>query len=318
MMNTLVIYEGTYGTAEKVAYNVGMIVGNTKVVSIETAPRELTSFQNVILVFSFRGYDTLSHTKPYLREMEEKLRDKKMAVIGVGLAPVDLKHYMKVLNEFIVVEEQCTYFVTGHLCIRELSEEDCKVLQAFTEKMKMPFQDMGKLNLQEVADVGTSIRNQFRSIEKPMSQEMLEQEIEGFIKKHNMLALTTGSGNEVRCSPVEYIYNNKCFYIITEGGLKFRGLTQNNKVSFGIYDTYEGMNKLGGLQVTAYAEMIPLLCDEYIKIMGVRGVNLETIHKLPIDLYVIKLVPNTYEFLYSPLKERGYDAKQYMEVGQEE
>lgn len=314
MVNTLVIYEGKYGTTRQVAHNVAAIIGNCKVKPIDEAPQQLNAFQNVVLVFCFRGYDTLSHTRPYLKERQQQLKDKKLAVIGIGLTMADLAAYVKLVNDIIPVKKAMTYFVQGQLRIKELTAEDCKVLEAFTKKVKIPFQDMGRLNLKKVGEVGTQLRGQLHVDNNPMQVEDLKREIDGFINKHNMLALATGSGNEVRCSPVEYIYEDECFFIITEGGLKFRGLTQNNKVSFSIYDAYEGMDKLGGLQVTAKAQIVPMFSVEYIKIMGVRGIKIETLQKLPIDLYMVKLQPLKYEFLYSPLAKSGYEAKQCLSI----
>lgn len=314
MVNTLVIYEGKYGTSRQVAHNVGAIIGNCKVLPIQEATQELNAFQNVVIVFCFRGYDTLSHTKLYLKERQQQLKDKKLAVIGVGLTISDMAAYLKGITDIVEIREEMTYFVQGELEVTGLTKEDYKVLEAFTQKVKIPLQDMGKLSLKEVSEIGEQLRQQLHVNHNPMQVEDLKREIDGFIKKHNMLALATGSGNEVRCSPVEYIYEEGSFFIITEGGLKFRGLTQNNKVSFSIYDAYEGMDKLGGLQVTAKAKMVPIFSVEYIKIMGIRGIKIETLQKLPIDLYMVKLQPLKYEFLYSPLAKRGYEAKQCLSI----
>lgn len=314
MVNTLVLYEGKYGTAKQVAGNIGYIVGNTKVAGIEAAPSNLEAYQNVILVYSFYGYDTLKQTKPYVSKMKEQLMHKKIGAIGIGLAQNELKEYMKRLTGDITIQEEMTYFVGGQLCLSQLTKEDYETLEKFTQKVKMPFKDMGTLNLEEVAKVGASLKKQLTVIDKPMPKEQLKIEIDNFIKAHNMLALTTGSGTDVRCSPVEYVYYNECFYIITEGGLKFRGLTQNNKVSFGIYDAYKGMKDLGGLQVTAKAEIVPTLSEEYKAVMTQRGIQLAAIEKLPITLYMIKLVPITFEFLYSSLNQKGYSTKQILEA----
>lgn len=312
MVNTLVLYEGKYGTAKQVAGNIGYIVGNTKVAGVEDAPSNLEAYQNVILVYSFYGYDTLKQTKPYVVKMKEQLKHKKIGVTGIGLAQSDLKNYMKLLSGDIVVPEEMTYFVGGELRLNKLTKEDYETLEKFTKKVNMPFKDMGTLNLQEVAQVGESFKKQLTVIEKPMPKEQLSAEIESFIKAHNMLALATGSGMDVRCSPVEYVYYNGCFYIITEGGLKFRGLTQNKKVSFGIYDPYKGMKDLGGLQVTAKAEMVPVLSEEYKAVMTQRGIQLAALEKLPITLYMVKIVPETFEFLYSSLIQSGYSTKQIL------
>ena len=63
-----------------------------------------------------------------------------------------------------------------------------------------------------------------------MDDAALKERIEGFIDKHNTGALATASGDFVRCTPVEYNYVDGCFYIFSEGGLKFKGLKENKNV----------------------------------------------------------------------------------------
>jgi nitroimidazol reductase NimA-like FMN-containing flavoprotein (pyridoxamine 5'-phosphate oxidase superfamily) len=55
-----------------------------------------------------------------------------------------------------------------------------------------------------------------------MDPEELKAEIEEFLKKHKVCALATAAGDFVRCTPIEYNYVDGCFYLFSEGGLKFR------------------------------------------------------------------------------------------------
>ena len=68
-----------------------------------------------------------------------------------------------------------------------------------------------------------------------MSREELFSEIESFLKKHKVCALATGAGDFVRCTPIEYNYIDGCFYLFSEGGLKFRALEENMHVCLAWY-----------------------------------------------------------------------------------
>ena len=60
-----------------------------------------------------------------------------------------------------------------------------------------------------------------------MDSAALEEKIEDFIKANNTGALATASGDFVRCTPIEYNYIGGAFYLLSEGGLKFKALKDN-------------------------------------------------------------------------------------------
>ena len=82
-----------------------------------------------------------------------------------------------------------------------------------------------------------------------METEALLLRIEAFLSSHNTCAFATASADMVRCTPIEYNYLDGCFYLFSEGGLKFRALKENKRVGLAIFDNYEGFGKVRGLQV---------------------------------------------------------------------
>lgn len=80
-----------------------------------------------------------------------------------------------------------------------------------------------------------------------MEPEKLLKHIETFLKEHNTCALATSANDIVRCTPIEYNYIDGNFYLLSEGGLKFRGLYANENVSLAIYESYQGFGKLAGM-----------------------------------------------------------------------
>jgi len=104
------------------------------------------------------------------------------------------------------------------------------------------------------------------------------------------------------------------FYIISEGGLKCKGLWQNENISAGIYDEYHTMANLKGLQITGKAAFVEIMSDEYQKVLLKRQLPLKKIDDLPINLYLIRITPVKYEILNSDFKKDGFDVKQVLEL----
>ena len=80
-----------------------------------------------------------------------------------------------------------------------------------------------------------------------MEEGELKKRIEAFLASHKTCALATGSGDFVRCTPIEYTYLDGSFYLFSEGGLKFRALKENKNVCLAVYDEYQGFGKTKGL-----------------------------------------------------------------------
>ena len=82
-----------------------------------------------------------------------------------------------------------------------------------------------------------------------MPEEALKQAVEKYIQENNTCALATGSGDYVRCTPIEYSYHDGKFWMFSEGGEKFIGLEKNANVSLAIFDKYDGFGNLESLQI---------------------------------------------------------------------
>ena len=80
----------------------------------------------------------------------------------------------------------------------------------------------------------------------------------------------------------------------------------------GIFDGYIGMDKLMGLQVTGRAEIVNRDTYEYEEVMKLKGVQLKALANLPINLNIVKVSADKYEFLNSDFKKIGLDSKQIL------
>lgn len=98
---------------------------------------------------------------------------------------------------------------------------------------------------------------------------------------------------------------------MSEGGFKFKGILQNPKVSIVIFNSYTSMKELKGIQISGKSEIVSLLSDEYIEIFSLKKFNVEFVKNLPVDLNLIKVTPEVFEFLNADFSKFGLDSKQY-------
>lgn len=136
---------------------------------------------------------------------------------------------------------------------------------------------------------------------------------EDYILTNNTCALATGSGSFVRCTPIEYTYYHRAFWMFSEGGQKFIALENNQNVSLSIFDKFEGFGKLKGMQVTGIAKMIEPFSKEYNMIAEYKKLPIEGLKKLPHPLYLIQIVPTRIDFLNSEFKGKGCASREFIE-----
>ena len=277
MANTLILYDGKMSTTERIADSLSYLIGNAMTAELTEAPESFDAYEKVCFVFNFYGTLTAGKTKVYLTENKERLKKKQVAFVGVGISDTGFGKYILDMQDLIGCGEISSRFISGEAQAIEAGHEIAKVL---------------------------------RDPEKPMDAETLMDSIRAFISSHNTMALATSTEKDVRCTPLGYLYLNDMFYIFSEGGSKFRGLLVNEKVSAAIFDPYAGMDKLGGLQITGRASIIPYMDDEYRKAAEAGGHDPEKLAKFPVRLNLIRITPYVYEFLNSEFAAHGFDAKQ--------
>lgn len=145
-----------------------------------------------------------------------------------------------------------------------------------------------------------------------MEPASLRAEIEKFILAHNTCALATGFGTFVRCTPIEYTYKGRKFWMLSEGGQKFIGLEENKNVALAIYDNYAGFGNLGGLQVTGVATIVEPWSEEYLALLAYKKIPAQSLKKLPNAMHMIQVTPVEMDFLNSELKEQGVSTRQHL------
>lgn len=146
-----------------------------------------------------------------------------------------------------------------------------------------------------------------------MERSELLKEIESYLVSHNTCVLATGSGDFVRATPIEYTYYKGYLYMFSEGGLKFKALCKNKNVSVAIFDNYSGFGKLGGMQITARAEIIAEDGEDYAELLRLKGINPNALKKLGHPMHLLKIVPSRIDYLSSEIKKKGFSSRQFIE-----
>ena len=147
-----------------------------------------------------------------------------------------------------------------------------------------------------------------------MPKEELKQAVETFIDTNNTCALATGTGNYVRCTPIEYSFHDGKFWMFSEGGEKFIGLEKNENVCLAIYDKYDGFGNLKSLQVMGRAEMEEPFSDVYKSHAEYKKIPLAALEKLETPMNLICVTPVKIEVLFSDFKKSGYSSRQTLEL----
>lgn len=150
-----------------------------------------------------------------------------------------------------------------------------------------------------------------------LEQSKLRPMVEEYIQSNNTCALATGTGDYVRCTPIEYSWHDGCFWMFSEGGKKFIGLEKNPNVCLAIYDKYEGFGKLHGMQVMGLAELVEPFSPRYNAHAAHKKISLDVLRKLPTPMHLICVRPTRIDCLFSDFKKLGCAPRQtlFLEEG---
>ena len=132
-----------------------------------------------------------------------------------------------------------------------------------------------------------------------MPRELLEKEVENFIKVRSNCSLATGYGTYIRNTPMRYSYKNGNFLFITEGGYKFKGLILNKNVSISIFDTNNLSSNTVGMTIEGEASVTEF-SEKDRKITDARK-------------FLITVVPKSIDFLNSNFTSNGYYPLQHLD-----
>ena len=155
---------------------------------------------------------------------------------------------------------------------------------------------------------------------KEMPKDQLKSIVEEYLSAGSVCALATGTGDYVRCTPLEYSYHDGEFWVFTEGGEKFIGLEKNNNVSLAVFDKNPSFGELKSVQVMGKATIIKPMSAEYVAHAEYKKVPVAALQKLfeqSRPMHLICITPVKMDVLFSDFKKQGYDVRQVLEYTKE-
>ena len=150
--------------------------------------------------------------------------------------------------------------------------------------------------------------------EARMPEGELIAEIEAFLGRHKICALATAGNGIVRNTTVEYVHAEGAFWIVSEGGLKFRALQANSNVCLAIHDNDVSFGSGKFVEVTGTAEVVEPFGADYAHACKLRGLPMERLRAMPFVMNIIKVTPTRYDYVSGRLKERGFSARQHIDL----
>ena len=313
MLKTLVVYSGKYGTTEEVAQTISLITGPARYCSVENFKEEYRDFEFVVLGAPVYKEKLDQPLVEFVKNNSEWLKEKSVAAYCTCL---DTDGGLRELND--LSREYQVEFLTlkalgGRLILEDLDSDDQVSIEEFLELVKLPHEDMDFYNTEEVIKFSMKLKGLKEKLLKKLEHEKLVSTVDEFINSHNTCTLATCNAGKVRSTPIEYSYFKKHLYLLSEGGEKFSNLLLNNNVSLSIYDSFNGMNSLAGMQITGKASILSETSDEYEAVIKLKGLNMEALNRLPVILNIIEIEITRIEFLYSKFKEMDADPKQILD-----
>ena len=154
---------------------------------------------------------------------------------------------------------------------------------------------------------------------KEMPVEQLKPVVEDFLLSSTVCALATGTGDYVRCTPLEYSYHDGQFWIFTEGGEKFIGLEKNKNVSLAVFEKNPDFGELKSVQVMGVAKLIEPMSAEYVAHAEHKKIPVAALQKLAdlgSPMHLLCITPVRMDVLFSDFKKQGYDSRQKLDFTQ--
>lgn len=136
------------------------------------------------------------------------------------------------------------------------------------------------------------------------------QAMETFLAGHNTGVLSTGWGQEVHGTPIEYVYERGAFYFFSEGGRKFIYLYRNGHAAFSVCDAFTDARHLAGLQAEGTVRFIEPGDKEYGRIAALKGISRKRLAAMPVVLHVIALDVAQMTFVWSGFLRTGRSLRQ--------
>ncbi len=304
MKKTLVVYASKYGSTEDAARMMGLVLGPAQVVRADAFTDKYRDFDFVVLITPV--YAGKLYMESFMEENEAWLSGKPLALVCVALDEKDGLRALDGWKQRFGEAVQLSAWLGGRLDLDSVDQDDRSALEAFARMIGYQLQNRDAFDPEKIIALALQIKEIRDRSQIEMPETEIRQAVEEFLQSHNTCALCTSRPGYVRSTPIEYFYKDACLYMFSEGGEKFANLLLSPRVSVSVYDSYEGFDKLGGLQLTGEADLIRNDHPDYEQILVSRGFSAEKFSRLPVQMNIIRIRLEKAEFLWSGFQKRGY------------
>ena len=169
-MRNIVTYETQHGSAKRLA----QIIANKLdclCVNVDTPfqAEDESTYDNLILVFGFRGPYTAQLTKLFIGKMQGKLNYKNLIVVGEGLfSEKEFPSVAEGLKNLATPYSFHSYFMKGQLRVATLTPEEQALLGKFSELTGMQITDMGEFSEEDANEIADQIVKLTSELETPV------------------------------------------------------------------------------------------------------------------------------------------------------
>lgn len=317
MQRTLILYDSRYGSTEEVAEKLALILGPAKTCRVGDFDIRLRDFEFFVIGFPvYKGVISPSVWN-FVRENLSWLAERHIALFCTCLDKNDGEDNLSKLRDLLGPAVIASGPLGGRMAVERLDGKDLLGMESFCKRRDFTFQDIDTLSMEGVIDFALEVKRQRDVLVPSMAKRDLRVLVESFLASHNTCTLATASRGRVRATPIEYTYQDGHIYLLSEGGEKFANLLESAVVSIAVYDPYESMDSVAGLQISGTASIVKPASPEFRSILRIKGIKPERLAALLINLNLIKIRLEKAEFLYAKLKSRGHEITQIFFFGNE-
>ena len=157
MLSTLLIYESIYGSTEKVAKNLALIMGPARYCRTDEVKDNYKNFDMIVIGSPVYREKLDSRIIKFLEKNLDWLKEKKVALFCTCLAGQGGERYLQglieLLGDCVVVSKS----IAGNLELGKLKEKDYKDITSFFNKFHIQQEDKLGLNMNQITEFGCEL-----------------------------------------------------------------------------------------------------------------------------------------------------------------
>lgn len=311
MIKTLILYESRYGSTWEAANIISLILGPSRRIPVSQFAESHRDYDFIVMGTPIYNGKIHPKLQTFLDNEGDWLNGKNIALFCTCLNGSEGLSVLREVEDTLEGNVLELGVLGGRLEMDRLNERDYQALKEYISREGLPSQGMDLFNSKEVVDLALRLMEIRDTILVELPPSQLRSEVEEFLNKHNTCTLATSAQGRVRATPLEYQYSHGHLYILSEGGRKFANLLSNLRVSVAVYEDYTAMDNLKGMQITGQAVIVEDMV-EYQEALKMKGLTLDYIRSLPVDLKLIRVDMEKVEFLNSKFEKDGYSSRQVL------